>query len=801
MKVFYYLSFLILFSIFTVDVYGADDFVSDEEKFLSSQNDNVTSNISENKKIKRYLGEKRKVLILNSYHQRYHWSNAIMDGVKNVFDNEENLELYIEYMDSKRYVDQPYFTQLKHFYKNKYEHTKFDAILSADDNALNFLLTNRDSLFSEIPVVFCGINDFNESRIEGKTGYTGICESYDEAGTLNMVLDLHPKINQVYFVFDNTATGQAIFNRVKRIESEFAGRLNFEYLMNLNIDSLVYKLESLPAESVIIFGSYFRTPEGLSLTPEESVRLLTDHSSNPVYCILDVIGMGAIGGKVTSPIYQGEEAAKTVMRILQGEKIDDIPVRSSPLMSVFDYKALKKYGVSRADIPKDSVIINKPFPFYSQHKLVIWLVICVFVVLVLMLVILARLFRKSKRKEHEIEARNKELARITETLGKTNVELEEAKESAEESNRLKSAFLANMSHEIRTPMNGILGFSELLKATDLTGEQQEEYIGIIGKSGERMLNTVNDIMDISKIHAGQVKVNITEVNIFEVLGTHYAFFKPEAEGKGLVLNVLNSIPATSPIIRTDRVKLDSILTNLIKNALKYTRTGSVEFRCSKKEEQFTCSVRDTGIGIPANKLTAIFDPFVQADIEDKDALQGSGLGLSIVKSYVEMLGGTITVESEQGKGSVFSFSLPWKINEKNTGPQNGNVQNTIVDKQVSKIRVLIAEDDVISSEHLKIVIRDMASEVWVAKTGEEAIEMAKIYPVDLILMDIKMPRVNGYEATREIRKFNKDVIIIAQTAYALAGDSEKAIDAGCNAHIAKPVNGTALFRLIHSFFS
>ena len=239
------------------------------------------------------------------------------------------------------------------------------------------------------------------------------------------------------------------------------------------------------------------------------------------------------------------------------------------------------------------------------------------------------------------------------------IELQKAKDKAEESDRLKSAFLANMSHEIRTPMNGILGFSELLKNSDLTGEEQQEYIGIIEKSGARMLNIINNIIDISKIEAGQMKVDIRLTNINELMDYIYNFFKPEIESKGMNLSINKTLNSKESDIYTDHEKVYAIFTNLVKNAIKYSNNGSIEFGYHKKGEVLECFVTDTGIGIPVDRQAIIFERFVQADISDMQARQGAGLGLAITKAYIEMLNGKIWLQSEPGKGSTFYFTIPY----------------------------------------------------------------------------------------------------------------------------------------------
>jgi len=243
---------------------------------------------------------------------------------------------------------------------------------------------------------------------------------------------------------------------------------------------------------------------------------------------------------------------------------------------------------------------------------------------------------------------------------KYEIDLVNAKEHAEESDRLKSAFLANMSHEIRTPMNGILGFASLLKEPDLTGEEKENYIRIIEKSGLRMLNIINDIVNISKIEAGLMKISNQSVNLNEVLEYIYTFFKPEMDSIGRQLFYDNTYAGEEAILYTDGEKLYAIFTNLVKNAIKYSQSGPIELGFVRKDGVFEFYVRDNGVGIPKNRQKAIFERFMQENNPNKKIIEGTGLGLSISASYVEMMGGTIWVKSKEGKGSTFYFTIPIK---------------------------------------------------------------------------------------------------------------------------------------------
>ncbi len=375
-------------------------------------------------------------------------------------------------------------------------------------------------------------------------------------------------------------------------------------------------------------------------------------------------------------------------------------------------------------------------------------------------------------------------------------ELIAAKEKAEESDRLKSAFLANISHEIRTPMNGILGFSELLKEPHLSGEEMAEYIELIQKSGHRMLNLINELIDISRIDAKETSIEISETPLNKLLEDIYAFFKPNALSKGLRLTYSKGLSDSESLIKTDNGKLNQILINIVNNALKFTTKGGIDFGYTKQDENLEFYVIDTGIGIPHDMKNKVFDRFRQVDNTLTRGYEGAGLGLSITKSFVTMLGGTIKVESIDGTGTNVSFTLQYNpVNApKSISPA---LPEAKVPETLPHLCILIAEDDEVSTLLLKRNLKGENFTIICAVNGWEAVELVQHHPeINLVLMDIKMPVMNGFEATRLIKQQRPDLPVIAQSAFTSQEDKEKATEAGCDSFITKPVRKSELLELI-----
>lgn len=844
---------------------------------------------------------KHQVLVLHSYHENLPWSQGLMRGIYEVFDKSDlKVDFYIEYMDHIRHFRNNVFPDLESYYRSKFTKIAIDVIIATDDVALDFLLENRRNLFPDVPIVFCGPNNFNTSRIEGHRKITGVAEKPNFKATIELILKLHPNTPLIALVQDGEPAGRRRLEHINNIKPLFADRVKFSLMPDDSLEVLKNSLLALPENSVVFFLAFLRDRQGREYsTVVEVLEILSKSCPLPFYTYKKIdIGHGAVGGVVISEELMAEKAAQMALRILNGEDPDNIPpILDTPTIAMFDYVKHKQFNIDERTLPREHVIYNKPFSFYETYKQLVWWISSVIVVLALFIVVLLLNIAKRKKMERllkqsenkfrgivenategifqtsqngEILSANPALARILDfespedlirqttdigsqfyrhpehrddirtqinekgyvknfetqfvrrngdiidvsinahavhddkrqflyfegilediTQRKKSEKLQIARECAEASARSKSRFLADMSHEIRTPLNAILGLSDLALKTDLTDSQQS-YLNKIKMSGKTLLSLINNILDFSKIEAGKMELESVDFKISDVMQNLNSLFSEEVARKHLELSI--AIEQDVPVwLRGDPLRVGQVLTNLTSNAVKFTSRGEIKIQAGLIERNTHCaslilSVQDSGIGISEQDRAGLFNVFSQAEGATTRKYGGSGLGLAICKEIVQKMGGEIWVESTPGKGSTFQFSIRLGIpSDQQQKQAEASTKSQNIDN-LEGARILLAEDNPLNQQVAMEILQSEGIHVDIVNNGLEAIAAVSKKAYDLLLMDVQMPEVDGFEATRRIRGLpdGGDLPIIAMTAHAFSGYREKCIDAGMNDYISKP---------------
>jgi ABC-type uncharacterized transport system substrate-binding protein len=465
--------------------------------------------------IETYAKDTRKtrVLVLNSYHKGIPWVYDHVVGVESKLKSlGVDVDIRLEYMDTKNVkYDAAYKQLLYNMYLYKYANYRFDIIISTDDNALNFLREYHKELFPDTPIVFGGVNNKDAPGLIDKEYFTGVLELTNIKGTIDLVRIIHPETKKMFFVADRSQIGTGNWNRVESLSSSYPEIQFFRIDDSLSLSEIEDKVKKLSDDSVVLFSMLYRDKTGI-IPFEESISRISKASRRPTYTFhSQYIKYGATGGKVLDGKHHGGEVAKIAMRILRGEKVSNIPVIDWPMgQYIFDYAQLKRFDIKLSALPKESIILNRPFSFYREYKKLVWIT-STFVFMLIIIVIVLQI-NITKRKHAEKELR-KYFGQLEEMVKERTAELLIAKEQADTANQAKSQFLANMSHEIRTPMNAVLGFAEILKEKEHDSKRRH-YIETILSGGKALLNIINDVLDLSKIEAGKLELRKTSESVF-----------------------------------------------------------------------------------------------------------------------------------------------------------------------------------------------------------------------------------------------------------------------------------------------
>jgi PAS domain S-box-containing protein len=653
----------------------------------------------------------------------------------------------------------------------KLSEEKFRKVFLTSPDSINL---NRldDGMYVSINKAFTQIMEFTEEDVIGKTSIElNIWVNTSDRKKLVQGLKTHGFVDNLEAQF-RSKSGKIIDGLMSAAIIELKG---IPHLINITRDITGRKqVEKELRESEELFSKIFKTSPIPITIADTSKGILTE--VNDVWCKF----MGFTRDEIVN---HNIDELKIVDPETRKKLRDEFLSKGS--IRLIEIEVTTKSGEKKIVLASSEIIIIKDKPYSINLDIDI--------------TERKRAELLLKEKNDKINAQNNEYRQINEELNQTNQELQIAKEHAEESDRLKTAFLQNMSHEIRTPMNAIMGFSYILKDHFDNKPKLEKFSEIISQRSNDLLDIINDILDIAKIESGQLPINMEVCNLIDLFAELSSFFIEYQNriGKQQIKFSMQALCDTSDkIIITDKVKLKQIFINLITNAFKFTNKGTIEGGCkTDNNHNLVFYVTDTGVGIPADKQEKVFERFTQLNETISKNIGGTGLGLSIVKGLINLLGGEIFLESKPGKGSTFSFTIPYK----KTQPlhhESSAIEQYNHTGYTNKT-ILIVEDDFYNAEYLKEVLSGIGLNILQAENGKQAVDISLSQPVDLVLMDIRLPDIDGYEATRQIKQQKPQLKIIAQTAYAANEEKQKAFDAGCNDYISKPTMKEVLLSIIN----
>ena len=728
--------------------------------------------------------ERESILIISSYNpDTRRMSGFITEFERNIMASGIPCDIYVETLECKSINDAPIWMSQTENMISRYENKGLRAIVLLGQEAWAsfvslghipkdvmcfccYVSSNgivlpppEDSLGMWLPP---SINYMNMTDSLNNVG--GMLNKYDVRRNIELVRSLFPEAENIAFISDNTYGGISL-QALVREEMKNYPDMNLVLVDSREGDDAMHETyASLSHRSAAILGTWRVGRDGEYLMQRSLNDLVQLNPRIPVFSISQIgIGDVAVGGYVPKYENAASVIASQIKKYYASGKIDGTHFRLTDGQYLFDSRKLKELKIAEYALPKGSVVEDTVAAKLSKYSHYIELLVAGIVLLVLLLVFVAALFLRTRRLKRTLEEREGQLV--------------VAREKAEESDMLKSAFLANMSHEIRTPLNAIVGFSEIIALTEDEVEKAE-YLNIIQKNSNLLLQLINDILDLSRIESGKSEMNFQLVEmtglIDEVEKVHRLKMKT-----GIRLNVIR--PDEEIWIMVDRNRITQVLFNFLSNAIKNTHEGAITLGLEVCGEWLKVYVTDTGCGIAKEKLPLIFNRFEKLN----DFVQGTGLGLPICQSIVERLGGKISVESEVGVGSTFVMTLPYRQFVLGADGEPVEINAHVERRSDGRKKILIAEDTESNFMQINILLKKDYTISWVTN-GEEAVNSFLHERPDLILMDIRMPVMNGIQATEKIRTIDIDLPIVAVTANAFLIEQQQALAAGCNDIIAKP---------------
>ncbi len=734
------------------------------------------------------------VLFLHAFTPDYPADKLYSKGVKSKLAQHSTytFNYSYEYLDLARHSNEEgYFKNIAQYLQLKYANHQPDLIITSSD-LYSLLSTYGQDLFPGVPVMIA----WNEDKLPLASlpaNYVVIPMSIDIDKNLELILNTRPLTRKIYLVFGDSKSERDLGKRIEAIR-KYHDQVELILVNKLPYAQMLERIRSAEEDSAILYFQWFFDVDGKSFIPTQVIRTISDEAKVPVFATaIQYFGNGILGGYVNNFELIGQTAAQAVLEILAGQKPADHPViRAASNTLMFDWRELKRWGIDEHNLPSGSKIEYKEMTVWELYGSYILGGAVLLVLQALLILGLLINKRKRKRAENELLLANASLQTMTEKL----ISLD----------KLKDEFLANTSHELRTPLNGIINITQSILEADsgsLTTAQKEN-LEIVKASGSRLYHLINDILDISKLKQGEIELDLKPTNLR--MAVSVVIHVLEFLVKGKEMSLINEIPEEFPAVWADEERLNQILYNVIGNAVKFTEKGTVVIRAEINQGWIEISIQDTGMGIPPEKISHIFDSFVQVHSDASRKFDGTGLGLSITQKLVELHGGKIRVQSEWQKGSTFMFTLP-VASEPLPGEENATkaipdppyftkLKFVNVDIQGSnEFHILVADDE---SANLRALTNVLALEGYSIKgvnNGQEVLDLlVNGCPFDLLILDLMMPGLTGFEVLKTLRERYSyvELPVLILTAQTRNEDIEAGFSMGANDFLIKPFDSQEL---------
>ena len=756
------------------------------------------------------------VLVLHSRDSMNDWTRGLNDGLRTELSR-AGVDLSFEYLDYREHGSEVYREALYDYVKMKYgrggegslRRRRLALIVPMGEYAIDFVAEYRDDLFPGVPVVFSGPMKGRDS-VPYVKGFareaTGVINGVDYRGNVELTRRLHPDRPLVFLLFENTPEGRLQASLAEEQLAELPDREGIELLSGseLKTSEMLRRIREAQDRAVVVFKSWGIDVEGVIFDETYGFEQLHALLEVPIYRVAESsISHGLAGGMMVFPELQALETAQLALRVLAGERPDALaPVVSLKSAPVLYFDEMERWGVPESRWPEGAIVRNRPITLWTEYRGAVIVAILVFLSQGIAVVCLSFVLKIKRRLAEErrmnalrleeanvaLETKNEELAENLERAKKLTRELEIANQS-------KTEFLSVMSHELRTPLNPIIGYADLLSDM-IEDREQREYLATIRSTGSHLLQLIDAILDYGRASATVSEGRKEEFLMGEMVEEAAALFRSKAGQKGVKVWV-STEEVEVVEARIDRHAVMQVVLNLVSNAVKFTREGSVTLRWSVRRETerrnyFCLEVEDTGIGISPSFKDAVFAAFTQEDSSMRRRHEGIGLGLAISKKIAEKLGGSLSFESELGRGTTFRFEIPIELARRRAGEEValGMAGEACSSREYHGTHFLVVDDQLENRSLMAELVKRQGWTCSQAADGLEAVTLFREGDFAAILMDVRMPNVDGIQATQLIREQGergRRVPIIAMTAHASASVRDKCFEVGMNDFVLKPI--------------